>query len=108
MNVTEITEYIRAGLSNYYSNDNIDDDTITILSSIIKEHHYIGDFDIDDLYIALIDLEGANNFDDFTFDFDGNKYRIISYDSIETIYREGMEETIKDIIFLERIEELLK
>lgn len=108
MNATEIKDYIKSGLSNYYSNANIDDDTIAILSSIIKEHHDVNDFDIDELHDSLIDLEGANDFDDFTFDFDGNEYRIISDDSIEIIYREEMEETIKDCYDLSNIPDFVE
>ncbi len=108
MNATEINEYIKSGLSNYYPNVNIDDDTIAILSSIINEHHNVDDFDIDDLYDALNDLESANDFDYFTFDFDGNEYRIISDDSIETIYREEMEERIKDCYDLSNIPDFIE
>lgn len=108
MNATEIKDYIKSGLSNYYSNANIDDDTIEILSSIIKEHHNINDFDIDDLYTALIDLESANNFNDFTFEFDENEYRIISDDSIERIYREEKEETIRGWYDLSNIPDFIE
>lgn len=103
MNEIEIKDYIKAGLLNYYPNVNIDDDTIAILSSIINDYHDIYNYCIDELHDNLIDLESANNFDDFTFEFDGNDYRIISDDSIETIYREEMEDIIKDCYDLSNI-----
>lgn len=64
---------------------------IKIIRAIISEHNH--SISIDDAREAIENVRD-NLSDDFTIDFDGNEYRIISDDVIWDIY----VETIKDIV----------
>lgn len=64
---------------------------IRIIRAIISEHNH--SINIDDAR-EVIENVRDNLSDDFTLDFDGNEYRIISDDVIWDIY----VETIKDIV----------
>lgn len=67
---------------------------IKIIRAIIDEHNHFIDMDDAREVIETIRDNIANDDDDFTIDFDGNEYRIISDDVIWDIY----VETIKDIV----------
>ena len=66
---------------------------IAILRAIINEHnHYI---DMDQAREAIEALQDVLA-DDFTFDFDGNEYRIISDDAIWPIYRDDIQNIVEE------------
>ena len=66
---------------------------IAILRAIINEHnHYI---DMDDAREAIKTLQD-DLADDFTFEFDGNEYRIISDDAIWGIYRDEIQRIVEE------------
>lgn len=67
---------------------------IEILRCIIDNHSHT--IDITDARAAIETLQGKIGEDDFTFDFDGNEYRIISDSAIWEIYKAEIEETVKD------------
>ena len=69
---------------------------IEILRAIIdSQNHRI---DMDDAREAIETLRDSINRgdDDFTFDFDGNEYRLISEDSIWGIYVEEIRQIVED------------
>ena len=66
---------------------------IEIIRAIINEHnHYI---DMDQAREAIKTLRDDLS-DDFTFDFDGNEYRIISDDAIWDIYRDEIQNIVEE------------
>ena len=66
---------------------------ITILRAIIEEHNH--SISMDDAREAIKTLRD-DLADDFTFDFDGNEYRIISDDAIWGIYKEEIQRIVED------------
>lgn len=69
---------------------------IEILRTIIDSQNH--SVDMDDAREAIETLRDSINQkkDDFTFDFDGNEYRIISEDSIWDIYVEEIKQIVED------------
>lgn len=73
-----------------------------LLAYIIEANHKIDDFVYDpedDERQTIIDTIEEIEFnwsDDFTLDFDGNEYRIISDSAIWEIYKEEIQQTIED------------
>ena len=66
---------------------------IAIIRAIIDEHnHYI---DMDQAREAIETLRDDLS-DDFTFDFDGNEYRIIADSAIWDIYREEIQRIVNE------------
>ena len=66
---------------------------IAILRAIIDEHnHYI---DMDQAREAIETLRDDLS-DDFTFDFDGNEYRIIADSAIWDIYRDEIQNIVEE------------
>ena len=66
---------------------------IEIIRAIINEHnHYI---DMDQAREAIKTLRDDLS-DDFTFDFDGNEYRIIADSAIWDIYRDEIQNIVKE------------
>lgn len=66
---------------------------IAILRAIIEEHYH--SIDTDQARGAIKTLQDVLA-DDFTFDFDGNEYRIISDDAIWGIYRDEIQNIVKE------------
>jgi len=70
-------------------------DHIAILRVIIDEHSHSIAFN--EAKEAIFNLrEALTDQDDFTFDLDGNEYRIISDGAIWGIYVETIKETVQD------------
>ncbi len=71
----------------------IDSNFVAVLQTICdsQSHNVDGDSVIE----ALEDLE-SNSADDFTLDFDGNEYRIISEDAIWDIYVEEIKQIVEE------------
>lgn len=67
---------------------------IKILRCIIDNHSH--NITMSDAREAIETLREKMGVDDFTFDFDGNEYRIIKDAAIWAIYAEAIEETVKD------------
>lgn len=67
---------------------------IAILRVIID--NYSHNITVSDAREAIETLREKIGEDDFTFDFDGNEYRIISDSAIWDIYKAEIEETVKD------------
>ena len=66
---------------------------IEIIRAIINEHnHYI---DMDQAREAIKTLRDDLS-DDFTFDFDGNEYRIIADSAIWDIYRDEIQRIVEE------------
>jgi len=66
---------------------------ISILRAIMDEHNH--NVDMDQAKEAIETLRHDLT-DDFTFDFDGNEYRIISDDVIWSIYRDEIRNIVED------------
>lgn len=73
-----------------------------LLAHIVNENHDIDDFIYDlanderqKIIDAIEEIE-CNYSDDFTLDFDGNEYRIISADAIESIYESEIKMIVED------------
>lgn len=66
---------------------------IAILRAIIDEHNH--SIDMSDAREAIETLRDSLE-DDFTFDFDGNEYRIISDDAIWSIYRDEIQNLVEE------------
>lgn len=66
-----------------------------ILAEIIDENHDIDSMDDDGILSALQTMD-YNFKSDFTFEFDGNEYRIIADSAIWGIYVETIEEIVND------------
>lgn len=64
-----------------------------ILAGIIDDYHNMNSLESTDIADAIEEIENKFS-DDFTFEFDGNEYRIINDASIWEIY----VDTIKDIV----------
>jgi len=71
-------------------------ETFEILECIIDGHdHSIDEEDMDSLIEAL-DVIEAGLGGDFSLDFDGNEYRIISDDCIWGIYRDEIQQIVEE------------
>lgn len=66
---------------------------IAILRAIINEHNH--SIDTDQAREAIKTLRD-DLADDFTFEFDGNEYRIISDDAIWGIYRDEIQRIVEE------------
>ena len=66
---------------------------IAILRVIMDEHNH--NIDMSDAREAIETLRDSLE-DDFTFDFDGNEYRIISDCAIWSIYRDEIQNIVED------------
>ena len=66
---------------------------IAILRAIMDGHNH--SIDIDQAREAIETLRDSLE-DNFTFDFDGNEYRIISDDAIWSIYRDEIKNIVED------------
>jgi len=66
---------------------------IAILRAIIEEHNH--NVDMDQAKEAIETLKDSLE-DDFTFDFDGNEYRIISDAVIWSIYRDEIQNIVEE------------
>lgn len=67
---------------------------IAILRVIID--NYSHNITVSDAREAIETLREKIGEDDFTFDFDGNEYRIIADSAIWEIYKDAIEETVED------------
>lgn len=67
----------------------------TILGAIIDENHSIDDFEVEDILETLEDMLSSQA-DDFTIEFDGNEYRIISDSEIWSIYVDAIKNIVED------------
>lgn len=67
---------------------------IELLRGIIDKHSH--NISISDAREAIETLREKMGVDDFTFDFDGNEYRLIQEPAIWEIYKDAIEETVKD------------
>jgi len=67
---------------------------IAILRAIITEHNH--SIDIDQAREAIKYMRDNTDSDDFTFDFDGNEYRIISEGVIWNTYVETIKDTVQE------------
>ena len=72
------------------------DVVIAIIATIIDKHSHSCDVDDPDIIVeALEDIENDMS-DDFTLDFDGNEYRIISDSDIWNIYVDEIKRTVEE------------
>jgi len=67
---------------------------IAILRAIMDEHNH--SIDMDTAREAIETLRDKIGEDDFSFDFDGNEYRIITESAIWGIYKDEIETIVND------------
>lgn len=72
------------------------DKTIDILGCIVTEHNHSIDEETPDEVIEALDVIEAGLGGDFTLDFDGNEYRIISEDIIDSVYTDAIKDIVSD------------
>jgi hypothetical protein len=71
-------------------------ETFEILECIVDEHNHTIDEEDTDSLIEALDVIESGLGGDFTLDFDGNEYRIISDDCIWDIYRDEIQQIVED------------
>ena len=71
-------------------------DTIKILACIVDEHNHSIDEENPENIIDALDVIEAGLGDDFSLEFDGNEYRIISDSIIDGVYTDTIKELVSD------------
>jgi len=70
--------------------------TIEILACIYDEHNHTADVESPDETIEALDVIEAGLGGDFTLEFDGNEYRIISESIIDGVYTGAIKDIVSD------------
>lgn len=78
-----------------FENDDYSYTYANILGAVIEANHLLNNLECEDIRQGIDDI-AENYSDDFTFEFDGNEYRVINKDAIWDIYVQEIKQTVED------------